>query len=385
MDLLRSALPDAPDPQTAAWAHNPFLVDHAVQALAAGREQPRAAGAAMSAWFRRTRRLGSKDRRRVAQLAYGVVRHEALLRRVAEARAEEDGAGDAALVAAFGRLCAGERFPEVEEEDPVEAYACALSLPRWLAGEWLARLGEEEAVALARALAGRAPTWLRADAGRGSPEEAVALLAADGIDAVAVGGPWALRVEGRANFIGSRAFRDGRVEVQDLSSQAFVQAVAAAGDLRGARVLDLCAGAGGKSLALAALGARVSAFDLRAGALAELGKRAARAGHRVEILRAPPVGAFDVVVVDAPCSGTGRLMREPTVRWSLPTDGPDPQLLATQAALRDQGATLTAPGGLLAYATCSLVAAESPADAEFRWPHRDAGDGFSWWLGRVAD
>jgi len=378
MDLLRCALPPLADPTLAEAALRPFLADHACQALAAARARPATAGATLAAWFRRTRRLGSRDRRRVSKLVYGLVRHESLLGRVA-------GPEDQDRLPALSRLLAGDRFPELSSQGEDADLATALSLPLAVAVQWRAALGSAEACALAATLAGRAPMYLRVNLARGSREQAAAALAEEGVATTPVG-PFGLRVEGRANLGGTQALREGRVEVQDRSSQALIEALAQAEELAGARVLDLCAGAGGKSLALAALGARVQAWDLRPTALAELGRRAARAGVTVHV--APPRGSYDLVLVDAPCSGTGRLMREPTLRWDL-----DPtRYLAVQAELLAQGAGHTRRGGQLAYATCSLLAAENDPpvpeglaleQAVIRWPHRVEGDGFGWRLWRA--
>jgi 16S rRNA (cytosine967-C5)-methyltransferase len=154
-------------------------------------------------------------------------------------------------------------------------------------------------------------------------------------------------LEGRTNVQLLDAWKSGHVEVQDLGSQAIVD-FAFPGE--GARVLDLCAGAGGKSLALAALGAQVQAWDVRSHALDELQKRAARA--RLPIRTGPPKGRYDLVLVDAPCSGTGVLRRHPENRWKLrfPTE--------VQARLLHDARRL-APR--VVYATCSLTRAENEA------------------------
>jgi 16S rRNA (cytosine967-C5)-methyltransferase len=153
------------------------------------------------------------------------------------------------------------------------------------------------------------------------------------------------------------------VEVQDLGSQAIVDFMRVK---PGDRVMDLCAGAGGKSLALAAMGARVRAWDIRPAALDELRKRADRAGLRIDI--GPPRGHYDIALVDAPCSGTGVLRRHPENRWKLhsPTD-------VQERLLRD--ATRIAPR--VVYATCALTLAENehlvravgePTREETVWP-----------------
>lgn len=373
-DLLRAALPGRLDPELAQAARRPFIADHVVQALAAGRVQPRAAGAAMAAWFRRTRRLGSKDRRRVQELAYGVVRHQGLLDRA--------GAGsDAERVALLAQVLEGERFPGLAAGTPAEDLATALSLPEEVAAEWLELLGPLEAAAFAAVQATQAPLYLRVHAGRSGPDAAATGLPVP----TRLHPPWGIELLERCDLHTTPAWQQGLVEVQDLSSQRFVQAIAAQAELAGSRVLDLCAGAGGKTLALAALGARVHATDLRAEALAELAKRAARAGDAVVL--GPPEADYDLVVVDAPCSGTGRLRREPTLRWGLE---PDRHVQAQRQLVAD-GAARVRPGGLLAYATCSLLRRENDVEepegwtlleARVCWPHRQAGDGFGWRLWR---
>ena len=145
-------------------------------------------------------------------------------------------------------------------------------------------------------------------------------------------------------------------------------------------VMDLCAGAGGKSLALAARGARVRATDVRSKALDELKKRARRAGASIAIEQPSPA---DLVLVDAPCSGSGRLRRNPAIRWGLT----DQAHRRTQAELLVAATDFVGPGGILVYATCSLLSRENdhPTPAGFTitesrtlWPHTDNSDGFYW-------
>ena len=148
----------------------------------------------------------------------------------------------------------------------------------------------------------------------------------------------------------------------------------------GMSVVDLCAGAGGKSLALAARGAKVRATDVRSNALEELKKRARRADAPVVIEQPSPA---DVVLVDAPCSGSGRLRRNPAIRWGLT----DQTHLQTQGELMLEAADFVRPGGILVYATCSLLSRENdhPTPDGFTatteqtlWPHSDNSDGFYW-------
>ncbi len=244
------------------------------------------------------------------------------------------------------------------------------------------------------ALRARAPLDLRVNLLKATPAEAVAALAGDGIEAGPVPlAPTALRVlDGARRVAGSSAYAQGLVEIQDTASQA----VADLADARpGETVLDLCAGGGGKTLALAAsmqnVG-RLLAHDIAPQRIAGLPDRAARAGARVEIVPTAALdglaGACDLVFVDAPCSGSGAWRRNPDAKWRLTPAALD-RLAATQDALLDQAARLAAPGGRILYATCSILPREN-ADrvgaflarapgwrlAESRAPAPPAGDGF---------
>jgi 16S rRNA (cytosine967-C5)-methyltransferase len=225
------------------------------------------------------------------------------------------------------------------------------------------------------------------NAARASREEARARLRAEGVPTSPGHGPWALRVADRAGLFDAPAFRAGLVWVQDESSQAVVDLCRPS---PGQGWLDLCAGSGGKSLGLAALGARVSAWDSSPRRLGELPARARRAGLRVEVLRGLPDGPFDGVLVDAPCTGSGALAREPDARWRV-DDAAVARFAAEQAAVLEQGAARVRPGGALVFATCSVFREEGEdvlerflaghpgfraGEVHRRWPHRDPGAGF---------
>ena len=378
LDLLRCALPSEPNPELSDAARRPFLRDAALEALAHGRANVRGAGKALGRWFRQARRLGSRDRPIVMEAVYGIIRHEHLLVR-AGARSPED------LHEYWARLNEGDVFASIEPSTPAEDYATALSLDYFVAREWLEHLGETEASALAGCLGRRAPMTIRVNRLRTSREALAVSLAEQGIASRPTEfSRDGLHLEKRVALGNLESYRAGWFEVQDESSQRFVEAIP---DLEpGTRVLDLCAGAGGKSLALAALGMRVSATDIRPKILRELERRAERSGLDIRIEEPSPA---PVVVVDAPCSGTGRLRREPALRWGL-----EPLAKTEiQRELIDDAASFVMPGGLLAYATCSLLEEENghgpPRDGEWTeiarrvlWPHREGCDGFGWAIWR---
>jgi 16S rRNA (cytosine967-C5)-methyltransferase len=251
--------------------------------------------------------------------------------------------------------------------DPIAAIMRAGALSEPLARALLTSLGDQ-AGAFLDASAVRAPLDLRVNVARATAAEVTASLAEDGITVAPL--PLArdgLRVLGRGNVVGSRAFRAGLVEIQEEGSQLLVELVGAGEGL----VVDRCAGAGGKALAIAARrpAARIVACDVRPGALRELGERARRA--KASITRVtldpsgrwpadppPPRGRADVVLVDAPCTGTGTLRRHPEHRLRLDGEAID-AMPTIQAEILDDAATLVRPGGRLVYATCSVLHAEN--------------------------
>jgi 16S rRNA (cytosine967-C5)-methyltransferase len=213
------------------------------------------------------------------------------------------------------------------------------------------------------ALLDRAPLDLRANIARASRE--VMLASFPGAEPTPHS-PWGLRLSADTKVDDSPAFRDGQIEVQDEGSQ-LVALVSALSD--GETAIDLCAGAGGKSLALAAMapGATILATDSNRQRLSRLPQRAERAGARIETLLLNPhqelgaleeyVGKADLVLVDAPCSGSGTWRRNPEGRWRLTPDRLD-RVTALQQHLLDLGAELVRPGGRLVYAVCSILSRE---------------------------
>ena len=226
---------------------------------------------------------------------------------------------------------------------------------------WNAALGDM-AAPVAMAMRERAPVWLRVNTLRTSPAKAAIALAAEQIETTPHPQlPTALCVQsGARRLAASAAYRDGLIELQDLSPQLACSLLPAHGSL-----LDYCAGGGGKALALAARGlAPVTAHDVDAGRMADLPARAARAGASIAIAAPGQVsGQFDLVVADVPCSGSGTWRRTPDAKWRL-TEADLARLVTLQARILDRTAAMVGPGGALAYMTCSLLRAENQSQTE---------------------
>jgi len=352
------------------------------------------AEAALIRWARGSRFAGSGDRAAVRDLVYDSLRRlrsRAALGGALSGRGlllgmcREEGTDPATIFT--GDRHAPAPLTEAElGEGRAPSGPEAMDLPDWILPLWSAAL-EEEAAPVAAAMRDRAPLWLRANTLRATPEKALEALREDGIEAErAPDLASALRVtEGGRRVAGSRAYRDGLVELQDLSPQ-----LACAALPRAAAVLDYCAGGGGKALALAAAGARrVVAHDADADRMADLPARARRAGARIEVAAPGKVrGQFDLVLTDVPCSGSGTWRRTPDAKWRLDPVGLD-RLTGLQARILDEAAGFVAPGGHLAYMTCSLFDEENAAQVaafgersdfgvveERRFTPLDASDGF---------
>lgn len=316
---------------------------------------------ALLRWSRGARYAGSKDRAAVRDHVYDALRR---LRSSAAKGGAMTGRGVMLGVLGAGPFDgAGHAPAPPTPEEAAQISSCpglgraaALDVPDWLLPALDADLGPD-ADAVLEALRHRAPVFLRVNLARLDRPAAAAALAAEGIVADPHGlSPSALVVREGARLVSrSRSYAGGLVELQDAASQAVADAVPIAG-----RVLDLCAGGGGKALALAGRGAgRVHAHDVDPRRMADLPARAARAGADVTLTDRPEEAApFDVVLVDAPCSGSGSWRRDPEGKWRL-TPNRLSALRATQDALLDRAAALAAPGGAIAYATCSLLRSEN--------------------------
>jgi 16S rRNA (cytosine967-C5)-methyltransferase len=332
--------------------------------IAAAREGGAAADTLIARYFKTRRYAGSKDRRAVRDLVYRAIR--AFAEPPASGRAaflalarEEPG-----LLALFDGSPHGPAAPEPAEE---QAAASTGPAPAWLAGRFDPVVGAGDLASLLE----RAPVDVRVNRLRGSRDEAAAAFP----EAVPTPlSPLGLRMSEGAAVEASDAFRSGLVEVQDEGSQLLALACSA---LAGETVLDLCAGAGGKTLALAgemANEGRLIASDTDRGRLSRMGPRLERAGVTIVEPRlldpgrererlADLAGQCDLVLVDAPCSGTGTWRRNPELRWRL-TAGRLERYVRLQAYLLDLAMELVRPGGRIVYAVCSLLAEEGRDQAE---------------------
>ena len=311
------------------------------------------ADAIVTRYFKQRRYAGSKDRRAVRELVFRAIRRSA--ERPDDGRAAVLGLAEdePALLELFGEP----RGPEPMKAD--EMASSAAIVPDWLVSELSPLVAEEEWPSLLE----RAPLDLRANAVRASRDD----LLKEFPDATPTRlSPWGIRLAPDSRIDDHQAFQSGLVEVQDEGSQLIALACEPGND---ESIVDLCAGAGGKSLALAsaAPGARILATDSNRARLAKLRPRAERAGATIETrLLNPPKeleeladvsGSADSVLVDAPCSGSGTWRRNPEGRWRLSPERLD-RLVASQSRLLEIGAELVRPGGLLIYAVCSLLSRE---------------------------
>ena len=343
----------------------------------------------LSAFFRAHRGLGPRVRHALAATVYAVLRRRLLYEHLAQSGAGPLPRRLAVLgwqggEEALRRALAPEEaqwLQRVRAIDPASlAPKLRHNLPDWLAEPLLAKLGEAEFWRLAESLLQPAPLDLRVNTLKARREEVQAELAAAGIEAVPTPhSPWGLRLAGKPALNRLPGFLGGAFEVQDEGSQLLALAVDAK---RGEMVVDFCAGAGGKTLALGAAmrnTGRLYAFDTSGHRLDALKPRLARSGlsnvHPAQLAHERDervkrlAGKIDRVLVDAPCTGLGTLRRNPDLKWRQSPRALE-ELRAKQAAILASAARLVKPGGRLVYATCSLLEAENEAiAADFEAAH----------------
>ncbi len=335
------------------------------------------ADAVVSAFFRRQRALGVRERHTLAETVYAVVREKLKYQYLAKS-----GTGSLErrliLLAWQGTesyLHAAATPEELKWVATTQLLSLAKqpdnlrhNLPEWLAHTLKEELGDQFRP-LAESLMKPAGLDLRVNALKLRREAVQAALAEEGIATEPTPfSPWGLRTDGKPTLNRTETFTRGEVEVQDEGSQLLALLTEAR---RGEMVVDFCAGAGGKTLALGAMmrnTGRLYAFDVSAHRLAALKPRLARSGlsnvypagiaHERDDRIKRLAGKIDRVLVDAPCSGLGTLRRNPDLKWRQSPQAVA-ELVAKQAAILASASRLLKPGGRLVYATCSLLKAEN--------------------------
>jgi 16S rRNA (cytosine967-C5)-methyltransferase len=375
-------------------------VDRLAEAAAAVLRLERPADRVLADFFGANAALGQQDRAFVAETVYALLRRLRTLQHVA-ATADPRRLALAALVLARGHSVReleralprrdlewlAQRKAAAGQDLPFEV---ACDLPDWIVARLRATFDDAAIVRLAAALNRPAPLDLRVNVATAERDALARSFAEEGVRALPTPfSPWGLRLPDKPALARHPRFLDGSVEVQDEGSQLLALLT---GARRGEMVVDFCAGAGGKTLALGAAmrsSGRVYAFDVSEKRLAKLKPRVARAGlsnvhvQRIDSERDPRVrrlaGKADRVLVDAPCSGLGTLRRNPDLKWRQ-HESDVAELVAKQRAILAAAAALVKPGGRLVYATCSLLAEENEAiveaflDAQPAFLRRPAGE-----------
>nr|WP_321233184.1 methyltransferase domain-containing protein [uncultured Psychroserpens sp.] len=329
--------------------------------------------------LRRDKRWGSRDRAFVAETTYDIVRWKRLYAEIAEVKAPYDRDNLWRIFAVWATL-RGIKLPDWKyfENTPqrkikgrfdelTQTRKFKESIPDWMDDLGIKELGESIWTKEIAALNEKADVILRVNTLNTTKEKLQALLFDDGIETESIKGyPNALKLKERANVFQTEAFKKGFFEVQDASSQLVAEFL----DVKpGMKVVDACAGAGGKALHIASLmenKGQVIALDIYANKLHELKRRAKRNGtfnietRPIESTKVVKklYGKADRVLIDAPCSGLGVLRRNPDAKWKLQPEFID-NIKTTQQEILQQYSRIVKEGGQLVYATCSILPSEN--------------------------
>jgi len=330
----------------------------------------RAAEQVLTNWARSNRYAGSGDRAAIRDFVFDAIRCRRSFGWLGGANS-----GRALMIGSFraagidpDRYFNGERFAPPRLTDPERTApeigdaprAIRLDCPDWLMPVFEKSLGDRTDAVLS-ALQSRAPIFLRVNTRKTSVQNAIAELNASGIHARPHSlSPTALQVVDNPRRVQtSRLYIEGAVEFQDVASQAIVDLIPLSNNMK---VLDYCAGGGGKSLALAARAdLQILCYDANPKRMQDLPDRAKRAGVKIAIAKdksaISPAG-YDLVLCDVPCSGSGAWRRSPEAKWTL-TPERLAELVRIQSEILDEASDLVNKNGMLAYATCSLIDAEN--------------------------
>ena len=363
--------------------HPNALLDIATDLLREVGKLDMPADVVVSNFFRKNRELGPRERHALAETAYAVLRQRLLFQHLVQS-------GSGALERRLAILAwqgneslirGGMGSHEQQWLNGVRAIdrnafseKLRHNMPDWLAGALKNDLDDDGFWKFVASMSASAPLDLRVNLLKTNRDKAQAQLREAGIESFATPySPWGLRVDGKPGLQKTDVFLRGDVEVQDEGSQLLAAMVS---PKRGEMVVDFCAGAGGKTLALGAAmrsTGRLYAFDVNGHRLDKLKPRLARSGlsnvHPAQLANERDdrvkrlAGKIDRVLVDAPCSGLGTLRRNPDLKWRLSAKAID-ELRELQARILESACRLLKSGGRLVYATCSPLRREDEAIAE---------------------
>ncbi|SDS48077.1 16S rRNA (cytosine967-C5)-methyltransferase [Gillisia sp. Hel1_33_143] len=345
--------------------------------------------------LKRDKRWGSRDRSFIAETTYDIVRWKRLYTEIAEVKAPYSRENLFRLFAVWATL-RGVTLPDWKQIEPTPSRRIKgrfdelsqirkfkESIPDWMDELGVRELGEKVWEKEIHALNEQAPVVLRVNTLKTNRDKLRSVLKDEDILTEPIKGfPDALQLVERANVFKTEAFKNGNFEVQDASSQMVARFMEVE---PGMRVVDTCAGAGGKTLHIAALmenKGQIIATDIYENKLKELKRRAKRAGaHNIDPRTIDTTkvvkklyGTADRVLIDAPCSGLGVLSRNPDAKWKLQPEFLD-KIRATQIEILDQYSRIVKPGGKLVYATCSILPSENQEQVE-KFLNREAGKNF---------
>ncbi len=384
------------------------LIGHTQELLGIILTSKKPADALIDTFFRSHKYLGSHDRKFIAETTYGTLRHlrkcelvvTSAMAELNETLFEEDkilflvvvylslqdkmqGVMPEAVSSKLKSIRLAEKMAHILQvfskpvmvlkEPAIMRIGIEHSFPDWMVQKFIEQYGESEVEKICAGLNEQAPLTLRVNTLKTTVEQCQAELSKQGIETTKTSlSPFGLNLAKRINVFSLSVFRDGWFEVQDEGSQLLPFLI---DPKPNAKVLDVCAGAGGKTLEFAALmknRGEIFATDINSYRLEELRKRTKRAG--VQNVRVQEIQAiedlceqysnfFDIVFVDAPCSGLGTIRRNPGMKWMV-TEQTVNEVSDKQRSILHSSAQLVKPGGRIVYATCTLLRQENEEAVE---------------------
>lgn len=372
------------------------LVFATIDSLQSIFNEQKAADKVLRGTLKRDKRWGSRDRSFIAETTYDIVRWKRLYQEIAEVKEPFDRDNLFRLFVVWATL-RGIKLPDWPQFEGVptrkikgrfdtlsKVRVIRESIPDWLDQIGMEAFGKDQWSAELKALNQQAEVILRCNTLKGSRKDLVNSLAANGIETeLAKQTPEGLILKQRDNVFTTEEFKSGLFEVQDINSQRVAHWVKPE---PGMRVIDACAGAGGKSLHMAALmenKGQIIALDIFPKKLEELKRRARRNGaHNIETRLVDSRKTIkklhqsaDALLIDAPCTGIGVLKRNPDAKWKLTPEFLG-EITQTQAEILRDYSSMLKPGGTLVYATCSILPQENEQQIK-AFLNSDQGKDFS--------